>query len=170
MADQVHEHLRTGDGQPVPIAVGELYEDCSYEPMLCVSSELDADELVGISLVNGRVRWCSPTHCGVRKLPLAEAIEIRGTWPPPHVIEWGRDHDIPLHVSCETFQPITCCQVRPDFGQRSVNTSSTVLAIATDRRGKHLANSRPPARRPRWRLELASRSGISLEEVGSVSG
>jgi hypothetical protein len=98
-AEHPHEHERA----PVQddferIGVGDLYEDCSYEPMLCVLSDYDADELVGVSLVNGRVGSCSPRYCGVRPLSLVEAVEIRATWPPGHLVEWARAEGVVLRL------------------------------------------------------------------------
>ncbi len=60
------------------ISAGDLYEDGSYEPMLCLLSDYVQGELIGISLVNGRVGSCSHEHCGVRPLSLAEAVAIWG--------------------------------------------------------------------------------------------
>jgi hypothetical protein len=95
------------------IAVGDLYEDCSYEPLLCILADYDEDELLGISLVNGRMGWCSPTHCGVRKLPLAEAVQIRAAWPPPHIVEFAQTHGLDLRISSET---VPAARVRPGQG------------------------------------------------------
>jgi hypothetical protein len=105
-----HRHLRDASAEVMSIAVGELYEDCSYEPMLCVLADYEADELTGISLVNGRVGSCSPTHCGVRKLSLREAVEIRGTWPPAHIVEWSGANNVALRMQGET---ISSDRVRP---------------------------------------------------------
>ena len=58
--------------------------------MLCLLSDYAEGELIGISLVNGRVGSCSHEHCGVRPLSLAEAVAIRGSWPPAHLVEWYR--------------------------------------------------------------------------------
>jgi hypothetical protein len=56
------------------IAPGDIYEDCSYHPVLCTSR--DGDEVQGISLIDGsRPRACSLTHCGVVKLEIAEVTD-----------------------------------------------------------------------------------------------
>lgn len=55
------------------IGPGDIYEDCSYHPVLCVSR--DGDELQGISLIDGsRPRACSLSHCGVVKLDIAKVL------------------------------------------------------------------------------------------------
>jgi hypothetical protein len=59
---------------------GDFYEDCSYEPMLCVKSDYPDDDLVGISLLSGRIGSCSPMHCGPVKLTGEEAIHRRLNW------------------------------------------------------------------------------------------
>lgn len=46
------------------IDVGQIYQDCSYHPVLC--TEVDGDDVAGISLVDGSTpRSCSISHCGV---------------------------------------------------------------------------------------------------------
>lgn len=98
-----HDHSDFPPESADIIAVGELYEDCSYEPLLCILADYEEDELLGISLVNGRVGWCSPTHCGVRKLSLEEAVRIRAGWPPPHIVEFAQSNGIKLRISAETL-------------------------------------------------------------------
>jgi len=62
--------------ETVEIKVGEYYEDCSYHPCVCI--RVDGDELFGISLVDGSAgRCCSIINCGVVKLSLKEACELR---------------------------------------------------------------------------------------------
>lgn len=89
-------------GTPLDLQVGDLYEDCAYEPLLCVRVDAQSDEVVGISLINGRVGSCSLNHCGVRRLTLAEAVEIRGTWPPAHIVEFARENGQRLVLSGRT--------------------------------------------------------------------
>jgi len=61
--------------------VGDIYEDCSSHPVLCVRVSYEEDDLQGISLIDGSYpRSCSMRHCGVRKLTVAEAWAIRTTW------------------------------------------------------------------------------------------
>lgn len=61
-------------------APGDLYEDCAYHPCLCVGVVDNDDEegIWGISLIDGSYpRKCSLYHCGVRKLTIDEAWEIK---------------------------------------------------------------------------------------------
>jgi hypothetical protein len=60
------------------IAVGDIYEDCAYHPVLCTSADYQEDELSGISLIDGSTpRSCSPTHCGPVRLTVEEAVAIK---------------------------------------------------------------------------------------------
>ncbi len=55
------------------IGPGDIYEDCNFHPVLCVSR--DGDEVQGISLIDGsRPRACSLSHCGVVKLDIASVV------------------------------------------------------------------------------------------------
>jgi hypothetical protein len=57
---------------------GDLYEDCAQHPCLCVGVNVANDEIWGISLIDGSCpRSCSLAHCGVRKLGVGEAWEIK---------------------------------------------------------------------------------------------
>lgn len=54
---------------------GDFYEDCAYHPCLCIAADQEADEISGISLIDGSSpRSCSFVYCGVRKLSREEAI------------------------------------------------------------------------------------------------
>jgi hypothetical protein len=66
--------------EPLHVTPGEFYEDCRYHPMLCVETNYEDDELVGISLITGDIGSCSPTHCGVVELTVEQAIERRLGW------------------------------------------------------------------------------------------
>jgi hypothetical protein len=71
---RVREHLG--------LSVGDIYEDCSCHPVLCVSLDDKQDDISGISLIDGTYpRSCSLRHCGVRKLTVEEAWEIRRRGP-----------------------------------------------------------------------------------------
>lgn len=60
------------------LAVGDLYEDCSCHPVLCIDISYEEDNVWGISLIDGsQPRSCSLRHCGVRKLTLEEAWKIK---------------------------------------------------------------------------------------------
>ena len=59
-------------------APGDLYEDCANHPCLCVGVDTAEDELWGISLIDGsHPRSCSLAQCGIRKLSLEEAWELK---------------------------------------------------------------------------------------------
>jgi hypothetical protein len=64
------------------LAVGDIYEDCFYHPVLCVSVDYENDDISGVSLIDGTYpRSCSLRHCGVRKLTVEEAWDIRRNGP-----------------------------------------------------------------------------------------
>jgi hypothetical protein len=64
------------------IKPGDIYEDCAYHPVLCVEVDYKNDEIWGISLIDGsQPRSCSVLHCGVRKLTVDEAWEIKRFGP-----------------------------------------------------------------------------------------
>lgn len=74
------------------ISPGEIYEDCAYHPVLCVSIDEDDDEICGISLIDGSYpRCCSLRHCGVRKLTVKQAVHWKFHGPDdlPHDVEFG---------------------------------------------------------------------------------
>ena len=61
---------------------GDIYEDCSYHPVLCVSVDYDNDSIEGISLIDGTYpRCCSLLSCGVKKLSVEEAWKIKQFGP-----------------------------------------------------------------------------------------
>ncbi len=65
------------------LAPGDLYEDCSFHPVVCIEVDYDRDEIFGISLIDGSyMRSCSFRFCGVRKLTIEEAWSIRRYGPP----------------------------------------------------------------------------------------
>ncbi|WP_457444260.1 hypothetical protein [Roseateles sp. P5_E4] len=64
------------------LAVGDVYEDCAWHPVLCVAVSYEEDDITGISLIDGTYpRSCSLRHCGIRKLTVQEAWEIRRSGP-----------------------------------------------------------------------------------------
>ena len=64
------------------IKPGDLYEDCSYHPVLCVGIDYKNDEIWGISLIDGsQPRSCSILHCGIRKLSIDEAWAVKQYGP-----------------------------------------------------------------------------------------
>lgn len=59
-------------------APGDLYEDCAHHPCLCVGVSEEDDGIWGISLIDGSYpRSCSLNHCGVQKLTVDEAWELK---------------------------------------------------------------------------------------------
>jgi len=65
------------------LAPGDLYEDCSFHPVVCVEVDYDRDEIFGISLIDGSYpRGCGLRCCGVRKLTIDEAWKIIRHGPP----------------------------------------------------------------------------------------
>ncbi len=69
---------------PGEVRPGDLFEDCRYHPCLCydVGDPGDEGSVFGISLVDGSTCQCSDTHCGLRKLPPAEAWRWKSAGPP----------------------------------------------------------------------------------------
>ena len=64
------------------IQVGDIFEDCSFHPVLCLGADYKNDQLWGVSLVDGsQPRCCSLLRCGVRKLTPQEAWTIKMTGP-----------------------------------------------------------------------------------------
>jgi hypothetical protein len=67
------------DDQPGAIRPGDIYEDCSFHPVLC--TYIDEDEIGGISLIDATApRACSISHCGVIKLSIDAVIDARADW------------------------------------------------------------------------------------------
>lgn len=61
-----------------PFRPGDIYEDCAFHPVLCVSVDYDEDSIRGISLIDGsHPHDCSLVHCGIRRLTPEEAWAIR---------------------------------------------------------------------------------------------
>ena len=64
------------------IKPGDIYESCSYHPVLCFGIDYRRDEVWGVSLVDGSYpHSCSLLHCGVRKLSPKQAWQIRTAGP-----------------------------------------------------------------------------------------
>ena len=64
---------------------GDIYESCSYHPVLCLGVDYKKDEIWGVSLINGHHPMsCSLVHCGIRKLSPKQAwhIKIHGPSEP----------------------------------------------------------------------------------------
>lgn len=68
--------------QRLAIKPGDIYESCSYHPVLCLGVNYRSDEIWGISLVDGtHPHSCSLLHCGVRKLSVKQAWQIKTAGP-----------------------------------------------------------------------------------------
>ncbi len=66
---------QTGDIEP-----GDIYEVCSFHPVLCTFD--DEDQILGISLIDASMpRACSIGHCAVIKLSINDVIAARDDWP-----------------------------------------------------------------------------------------
>jgi hypothetical protein len=72
--------LRTA--RTLKLRPGDIYEDCSYHPVLCLGADYKTDEVWGVSLIDGTYpRSCSLRFCGVRKLTPKQAWEIKACGP-----------------------------------------------------------------------------------------
>jgi hypothetical protein len=61
---------------------GDIYESCSFHPVLCLGVDYKLDEIWGVSLIDGTYpQSCSLLHCGVRKLSLEESWQIKTSGP-----------------------------------------------------------------------------------------
>ncbi len=64
---------------PTGIRVGDIYEDCSFHPVLC--TEIDDDGgvvLSGISLIDASFpRSCDAQYCAPVRIPAGEVMAIR---------------------------------------------------------------------------------------------
>jgi len=68
------------EDQPGEIRPGDIYEDCSFHPVLCTFN--DGDQIQGISLIDATApRACSIGHCAVIKLTIADVLAARADWP-----------------------------------------------------------------------------------------
>ncbi|MEU3917841.1 hypothetical protein [Streptomyces sp. NPDC029004] len=65
---------------PAGIQVGDVYEDCSFHPVLCteIIDEGGAVALRGISLIDGSFpRSCDGRHCGPIRIPVEGVMAIK---------------------------------------------------------------------------------------------
>jgi hypothetical protein len=61
---------------------GDIFESCSYHPILCLGVDYRLDHIWGVSLIDGsHPRSCSLLHCGVRKLSPRQAWKIKMNGP-----------------------------------------------------------------------------------------
>lgn len=74
-----HTFSVTGD-RPGRISPGDIYEDCSFHPVLRTFN--DGDQIEGISLIDASMpRACSVALCGVIKLSIDDVVAARTDWP-----------------------------------------------------------------------------------------
>jgi hypothetical protein len=73
----------TDPRNPAGIRVGDIYEDCSFHPVLC--TEVDDDGWVvlsGISLIDGTFpRSCDARHCAPVRIPVEKVMTIKNDLP-----------------------------------------------------------------------------------------
>ena len=61
---------------------GDIYESCSYHPVLCLGIDYKDDSIWGVSLIDGSFPGsCSLLHCGIRKLTPKQAWSIKRNGP-----------------------------------------------------------------------------------------
>jgi hypothetical protein len=66
--------------RPGRISPGDIYEDCSFHPVLCTHN--DGDQIQGISLIDASMpRACSVGFCAVVELSIDDVIAARADWP-----------------------------------------------------------------------------------------
>ncbi len=64
------------------IKVGDIFESCNYHPVLCLGVDYKADEIWGISLIDGtHPQCCSLVHCGIKRLSPKQAWKIKTHGP-----------------------------------------------------------------------------------------
>ena len=79
--------MPTSTDSPSEFQPGDYYEDCAFHPCVCISTSVENDEIMGISLADGTFpRSCSPRYCGVRKLTFAEAVHWRFFGPSDQTV------------------------------------------------------------------------------------
>jgi hypothetical protein len=62
------------DADPGGIAVGTIYEDCAFHPVLCTVVENDGS-VSGISLIDAsEPRNCAPDGCGAAPLAVEDIV------------------------------------------------------------------------------------------------
>ncbi|MGW5780883.1 hypothetical protein [Streptomyces sp. NPDC003863] len=66
-------------GNPNGIQVGDIYEDCSFHPVLCTAvDDVAGVALSGISLIDGSFpRSCDALHCGPIRIRVEDVVAIK---------------------------------------------------------------------------------------------
>ncbi|GHD57594.1 hypothetical protein GCM10010317_045660 [Streptomyces mirabilis] len=69
----------TNPGNPNDIQVGDIYEDCSFHPVLCTAvDEVAGVVLSGVSLIDGTFpRSCDALHCGPIRIRVEDVMAIK---------------------------------------------------------------------------------------------
>ncbi|MFE2470071.1 hypothetical protein [Streptomyces mirabilis] len=69
----------TNPGNPNDIQVGDIYEDCSFHPVLCTAvDEVAGVVLSGVSLIDGTFpRSCDDLHCGPIRIRVEDVMAIK---------------------------------------------------------------------------------------------
>ncbi|NGO75745.1 hypothetical protein G6045_08665 [Streptomyces sp. YC504] len=64
---------------PAGIRAGDVYEDCSFHPVLCTEIDDDGDAVLsGISLIDGSFpRSCDARYCSPIRIPVEEVMTIK---------------------------------------------------------------------------------------------
>jgi hypothetical protein len=114
MSEEFHAAARRAQKQ-LRIKPGDIFESCSYHPVLCLGIDYQADEIWGISLIDGTFpRACNVLYCGIRKLTPKQAWAIKRNGPPspedagriPEEKRWWRPHaDDHLRVGLVSAKP-----------------------------------------------------------------
>ncbi|MEU5279470.1 hypothetical protein AB0G87_24010 [Streptomyces asoensis] len=69
----------TDPGNPNGIQVGDIYEDCSFHPVLCTAvDDVAGVVLSGISLIDGTFpRSCDALYCGPVRIGVGDVMAIK---------------------------------------------------------------------------------------------
>ncbi|MFI5966557.1 hypothetical protein ACIA8J_30915 [Streptomyces asoensis] len=69
----------TTPGNPNGIQVGDIYEDCSFHPVLCTAvDEVAGVVLSGISLIDGTFpRSCDALYCGPVRIRVEDVMAVK---------------------------------------------------------------------------------------------
>ena len=73
------------------LKVGDLFEGCNYHPHYC--TEVDGDDIYGISLLDGSYYSGSLKHCGIIKLTLEQVLHCREVGIEKYVKEREKEEE-----------------------------------------------------------------------------
>ena len=112
---------------------GDIYESCSYHPVLCLGVDYKSDEIWGVSLIDGTYPLsCSLLHCGVRRLTPKQAWEAKMHGP---LDAEARDRIDEKNRWWNASTEKTTFQVRLS-GPRRARGTSPAKALAIKKSGK----------------------------------